>query len=297
MNDAVAPYIFEHAPIRIQAVRLTSAWQALHHAHNLPESITHTLGRCAAATALLATTIKFDGRISVQLQSKGPLQLLLCQATHKLGLRGMAQLAPNQTLPTTASENGIEGLADNGHIAVTIENMKDDKRYQGITPVVGDSLASSFEHYFAQSEQLPTRFWLAADNHTAAGFMLQRMPGQIGEMGDDDAWVRAQQLADTLTSEELLALTQEDLVHRLYHEEDLRQLDPRPVHFHCNCSQKRVGAMLTSLGEPEIASIIEEHGQVEVTCEFCGRSYRFDDVDIAALFTEAQTAKGSKLLQ
>lgn len=294
MNNIVAPYVFEYAPIRIQAVRMTDAWQALHQAHDLPAAITHTLGRCAAATTLLATTIKFDGRISVQLQSKGPLQLLLCQATHDLGLRGMAQLSTKLALPDDASGESIRGLADNGQLAVTIENMKDNKRYQGITPIVDASLAASFEHYFSQSEQLPTRLWLAANDNCAAGLMVQRMPG---ELVDEDVWERCQRLAETLTQEELLTLAPDALVHRLFHEEDLRQLTPRSLHFNCNCSQKRVGTMLASLGAEEVNGILQEQKQVEVTCEFCGRSYTFDDVDAAALFTEAPAGEGSDRLQ
>lgn len=291
MTDHVYSYLFEHAPIRVQVVQMSQAWQAMHSAHGLPDLVTHMLGRCAAATALLATSIKFEGRISVQMQSDGPLHLLLCQATHDLGLRGMAKLASAQPLPAQA---GMADLVGNGHIAVTIENMRDDKRYQGITPVVCNNLASSFEHYFAQSEQLPTRLWLAADDKVAAGLMLQRMPGVDT---DDDAWQRAQKLAETVTDNELLTLTPDELIHRLLHEEDLRRFDPRPLRFRCNCSKNRVGKMLNSLGEAEVSSILEEQGQVEVTCEFCGRSYLFDGVDAAGLFTQTPLTSDPELLQ
>lgn len=291
MTDHVYSYLFEHAPIRVQVVQMTQAWQAMHGAHDLPELVTHMLGRCAAATALLATSIKFDGRISVQVHSDGPLHLLLCQATHDLHLRGMAKLAAAQPLPAQAR---MADLVGQGHIAVTIENMRDDKRYQGITPIVASSLANSFEHYFAQSEQLPTRLWLAADDKTAVGLMLQRMPGADT---DDDAWQRAQKLAETVTDSELLTLAPEELIHRLFHQEDLRRFEPRLLRFRCNCSKKRVGTMLASLGEAEVISILQEQGQVEVTCEFCGRRYPFDDVDAAGLFTQAQPTDSPELLQ
>lgn len=291
MNNIVTPYLFDQAPIRIQAVQMSDAWQAMHAAHQLPAEVTHTLGRCAAATALLATTIKFEGRISVQMQSDGPLKLLLCQATHTLGLRGMARVSSEQPPPAEAA---MADLVSTGHIAVTIENQREDKRYQGITPVVDKNLASSFEHYFAQSEQLPTRLWLAADNDIAAGLMLQRMPGGIS---DDDAWNRAQQLAETITDHELLTLAPEQLIHRLFHQEDLRKLDPRPLHFHCNCSRQRVAAMLVSLGEAEVRSIFEEQGEVKVNCDFCSRGYNYDEVDVATLFTDGPTAVGSEKLQ
>ena len=183
MSDNVHPYVFEHAPIRVQAVRLTHAWQAMHASHDLAKPVEPVLGECAAATALLATTIKFNGRISVQLQSKGPLRLMLCQATHDLGLRGMVQLGKNQTLPGDLQPGAITGLADGGQLAVTIENLRDDQRYQGITPLESPRLAQCFEHYFMQSEQLPTRLWLAANATTAAGFMLQRMPGETTTTG------------------------------------------------------------------------------------------------------------------
>lgn len=294
MDDHVAPYIFEHANIRLQVVRMGRAWQELHQWHQLAPGVAHMLGRCTAATALLATSIKFEGRVNVQLQGDGPLKLLLCQATHELGLRGMARVAEGETLDASTGKDSLEGLVGKGHIAITIENSREDRRYQGITPVVDDSLSSSFEHYFMQSEQLPTRLWLAASGEVAAGLMLQRMPGD----GDDEEdWSRVQQLAETITAEELLELDPTEIVRRLFHEEDLRQLPPRPVRFYCRCTREAVSNVLRGLGEEEVNDILAEQGRVKVNCDFCGEEYRYDPVDAASLFAEELSPAGTDRLQ
>lgn len=294
MDDQVVPYLFEHASIRVQVVRLTRAWQMLHRSHDLSTGATHMLGRCAAATALLATTIKFEGRINVQLQSDGPLRLLLCQCTHELGLRGMARVAEAADLSEAAGRDSLQGLAGKGHIAITIENTREDKRYQGITPIMNDSLASSFEYYFDQSEQLPTRLWLAADAQTASGLMIQRMPG--GDTREED-WERAQRLAETITADELLGLDAQEVVRRLYHEEDLRRLDGRPVRFYCRCARHSVSAVLQGLGEAEVQDILAEQGRVKVNCDFCGEEYLYDHVDAAALFADGTPQQGPDRVQ
>ena len=304
MTDHVFCYLIDGAPVRIQCLRLTDAWRALHAAQDIEPGLVPTLGRSVAATALLATSIKFDGRLSVQLQSAGPLQLLLCQAVRRnaahadgpasLGLRAMARAASDQPLPRVIEGDSMAGLLRDAHLAVTLENRRDDKRYQGITPVVDDSLARSFEHYFDQSEQLPTKLWLAADEHTAAGLMIQRLPG---DAGNGEAWNRAGHLAATLTDRELIELDPPALIHRLFHQEDLRELPGRPAEFHCPCSRARVATMLVSLGREEVDAIIAERGEVEVNCEFCGTRYAFDDVDAAALFVAEQAGGGSRTIQ
>lgn len=294
MDDQVAPYLFEHANIRLQVVRMGPAWQELHRSHRLSPGVAHMLGRCTAATALLATSIKFEGRINVQLQGDGPLKLLLCQATHELGLRGMARVAEGETLDASIGMDSLEGLVGKGHIAITIEHSRDDRRYQGITPVVDDSLASSFEHYFMQSEQLSTRLWLAADDDVAAGLMLQRMPG---DGSDEEDWNRVQRLAETLTPGEMLGLQLSELVRRLFHEEDLRQLAPRPVRFHCRCTREAVSNVLRGLGEAEVRDILAEQGRVKVNCDFCGEEYRYDPVDAVGLFAADLSPDESQRLQ
>jgi molecular chaperone Hsp33 len=154
--------------------------------------------------------------------------------------------------------------------------------YQGIVEIDPAGVAASLERYMAHSEQLETRLWLAADETCAAGLLLQKLPGR--DDPDGDSWARASHLAATLTRPELLTLPAPQLLHRLYHQEDVRVFEPRPVSFRCSCSIERVAAMLRMLGAAEVRSILDERDDVEVTCEFCNRAYRYDSVDAEQLF-------------
>jgi len=143
-------------------------------------------------------------------------------------------------------------------------------------------VASALEHYMATSEQVETRLWLAADAECAAGMLVQRLPGSSER--DPDAWNRAVQLTQTVTADELLQLPAREIVHRLYHEEDIRLFEARIMSFRCSCSNERVVNMLRLLGREEVVSILEERGAVEVNCEFCNRHYAFDAVDVEQIF-------------
>ncbi|HUF19776.1 MAG TPA: Hsp33 family molecular chaperone HslO, partial [Burkholderiales bacterium] len=137
------------------------------------------------------------------------------------------------------------------------------------------------------SEQLETRLWLASDSRQAAGMLLQKLPVPAGE--DADAWNRAVTLAETITAKELLLLPATEIIRRLYHEEDVRVFDSRPIAFRCSCSRQRVTSMLRMLGRQEVLSILEERDTIEVDCEFCGRHYEFDAVDAEQVFASEVT--------
>jgi len=144
----------------------------------------------------------------------------------------------------------------------------------------------------ASSEQLETRLWLASDPSQAAGLLLQRLPGSSA--ADPDAWNRAVRLGETVTTQELLGLPARQIVHRLYHEEDIRVFEARVVSFRCSCSRERVVNMLRMLGREEVRSILQERGAVDVSCEFCNRRYAFDAVDAEQIFaSEVVTRAGS----
>jgi molecular chaperone Hsp33 len=185
-----------------------------------------------------------------------------------------------------------------GNLTVTLESQDGAQRYQGIVPIEGDRLADSLQVYFENSEQLPTRLWLYADEQGAAGMLLQRLPGRgagpqrmaglpADEAAIDDAWRRVQLIGSTLTADELRTLADEQILHRLFNEDDVRLFEPAPVYFRCRCSRERVAGMLQGLGEKETRSILAERGEVEVRCDFCNRAYVFDAVDAAQLFNAA----------
>ncbi len=284
-RDTLRRFLFERYPIRGHLVHMDAAWRALIEHRDYPGPIRDTLGEAVVASLLLAATIKFDGVLSLQLQGDGPVHLLLAQCTSGLSVRGLAR----HREVSAGGELNIRGLVGQGNLTVTLETDDGAQRYQGIVPIDGGRLADSLQAYFQNSEQLPTRLWLHANEQGASGLLLQKLPGTGSVRTTDvesieDAWRRVQLIADTLTPVELRTLADEEILHRLFNEDDLRLFEPAPVYFRCRCSRERVVSMLQGLGETETRSVIAERGKVEVHCDFCNRAYVFDAVDVAQLF-------------
>ncbi len=290
-RDRLRRFLFDRFPVRGSLVHLDAAWRALLEHREYPAIIRDTLGESMAASVLLAASIKFEGVLSLQLQGDGPLYLMLAQCTDALGVRGVARHRE------VGADNSITALAGNGRLAVTLESTDREQRYQGIVPLEGARLADCLQGYFERSEQLPTRLWLHADARGASGMLLQRLP-QAAELAaaelaaQDDAWRRVQLIGDTLTPQELWELSDDEILRRLFHEDDVRVFEGSPVFFRCRCSRERVAGMLRALGEAESRSVIAERGSVEVRCDFCNRAYVFDPVDVEQLF-KADAASAS----
>ena len=305
-SDCLHRFDFEHLPVRGLLIHMDASWLALKEHRDYPAVIQDVLGQAVVSAVLLAATVKFDGQLTLQLKGNGPMHLLLAQCTAGLGVRGLARYQVAE-LPQT--EMDIQELAGDGYLTVTLETEDLKQRYQGVVPLTGSDLASSLEAYFEQSEQLPTRLWLHADEKGVAGMLLQRLPeprstGQ--HQGDgtqfdslvykkwDDDWQRLQLIADTLKPEELTQLNDLTILKRLFHEDDLRLFDSVPVYFKCRCSRDRVTSMLISLGAEEANSVLVEQGKIEVHCDFCNRAYVFDSVDVAQLFTSTGNVGNSR---
>jgi len=280
--DQRTRFLFDSFAIRGEIVRLDASFATVLGNHAYPPVIARQLGECMAAAALLTGTLKFEGQLILQAKGAGPLTLLMAECSHDGRLRGIAHHEGTCDDAPLAALLGAQG--GNGHLAITIEPLA-GQRYQGIVPLDGESLAECIEHYFAQSEQLSTRLWLLTEGHRAAGLLLQELPGTPASERDGDAWNRACRLADTLTASELLDLPAEALLHRLYHQEDVRVFPGEALAFGCTCSRERTLRMLASLGRAEIRGIIEEQGRIEVSCEFCRRQYLFDAADVAGLLS------------
>lgn len=279
MADALTRFVFEYAPVKGGIVQLDSVWQTVQGHADYPPPLKKVLGELLAAAALLTANIKFDGNLILQLQGKGPVRLIVVEATSKKTLRATAKWTGELTGESTLAE-----LMGQGHFAITLDQSQAGKQnYQGIVPMSGESVADTLAHYMQHSEQLDTRIYLASSNERVAGMLLQRMPDQ--KSADADAWNRATLLADTLKPDELLTLPPGDTLMRLFHEETLRTFEQEPLSFACTCSKDKVGNMLKMLGKAEIDSILAEQGQVEINCEFCDRQYHFDAVDVAQLFS------------
>ena len=287
-RDSLHRFLFEQFPIRGHLVHLDASWRALIEHRDYPALIRDTLGQAVVASLLLAATLKFEGVLSLQLQGDGPVHLLLAQCTSGLGVRGLARFREEKLSDVAA----FQDLFGRGNLTVTLETDDAAQRYQGVVSIEGDQLSQVLQVYFENSEQLPTRLWLHASASGASGMLLQRLPAggsaagavQADPEAVDDAWRRLQLIADTLTPEEMHTLADEEILHRLFHEDDVRLFEPAPVFFRCRCSRERVAGMLHSLGAAEIESVLVERGEVEVHCDFCNRAYIFDAVDVAQIF-------------
>ena len=272
--------------MRGEIVHLDATWRAVLERHEYPEPLRATLGELMAAAALLSATIKFTGSLILQVQGNGPVKLIVVECTSDQTMRATAKW--DGELPS----GGLRELVGDGRFVITIAPGDAKQTYQGVVSLAGDSVASALEHYMASSEQLETRLWLASDPTQAAGMLLQKLPGSSD--ADPDAWNRAVRLGETVTTRELLALPARQIVHRLYHEEDIRVFEARVVSFRCSCSRERVTNMLRLLGRDEVKSILQERGAVDVSCEFCNRRYAFDAVDAEQVFAaEVVTRPGA----
>lgn len=306
--DALSRFTVEHRSVRGEFVRLGPAWLALREHGDYPPAVRRLLGEAAAAAALLAATLKFEGELTLQMQGDGAVRLLVAQCTHDLGLRAVARFDAARVAALEAGSAGapaFAALAGDAQLAVTIESARGGARYQGIVPVDGGSLAAALERYFEGSEQLPTAVALAADDAGVAGMLVQRLPQAGGHPGgqpagaDAPAALAAREAEATATLEvaraalagiaadELLARPIEELLHRACAGHDLRLQPARSVAFRCRCSRERVAGMLRALGAEELDAILAEQGAVTVTCEFCHRPWRFDAVDVSGLMGDA----------
>jgi molecular chaperone Hsp33 len=252
------------------------------------------LGEALAAISLLAESLKFDGSLTLQIRGTQPVTMLVVQANSNGGIRGIARW--DGDIAEASSFNELFGA---GTMVISIENnpkkgQQQGERYQSLVSLNGESLVDCFKEYFAQSEQLNTRLWLAADENRAAGIMLQSLPeDSLDSTTQASNWTHATVLAETITDEELLTLNAEDLLHRLYHEEDLRLYDAQALHFECSCSQTKIENTVYSLGETEVNDILAEQGSINIDCEFCNTHYELDKVDVKRLFSDADIAKSS----
>lgn len=288
-TDSLRRFVFEHTHVRGLWVHLDASWKSVLERQSYPSGVRDLLGQAMAAATLLSATIKFKGKLTLQIKGEGMVRLLVVQTTSHRTLRGMAEWEGKDP------QGSLQEMFGNGRLVITIEREREKERYQGIVELTGDTLSQAIEAYFRNSEQLNTRLWLEADDKQAAGFLLQELPGRELDQ-DGDAWNRIESLGSTLTSPELLGLSTEDLLYRLYHEEQVRVYKAEPIQFHCGCSRERIEKMFITLGEEEMQSILSEQGNVEVDCEFCRQHFRFDPIDVQRLFGNGYVTKPSKTL-
>jgi len=308
-------FIFDGMPVRGMIVRLTDSWQEVLRRRadsgGWAPAVRDTLGQMAAASVLMQANLKFNGALILQVHGDGPVKLAVAEAMSDLRFRVTAKVQGE--VAADARFGDLVNRHGHGRCAITLDpqdRQPGQQPYQGVVPLaspeggpVGD-VATMLEHYMRQSEQLDTRIMLAADGNAACGLLIQRLPveGQgnlAGESSlarkaeiDDEAFTRIAHFASTLSATELLTLDVPTILHRLFWEEPLRVFEPQVPKFACSCSADRVRNMLRNLGRDEAESILEERGDIEIGCDFCGTQYRFDPVDVGALFAAPDSRPG-----
>ena len=277
MENYVQRFLFDDLDIRGAVVRLGSVWQHLLTNRNYPAPVIELLGQMSATTLLLADNLKQPGRLTIQLRGDGPVSLLVIDCNEGLNIRCMAQHGEK------IEAASLVDLLGEGQLLMSLDMASMKEPYQSIVPLTGTTIAEVFEHYLRQSEQLSSRFFLAATAEGAAGLFLQKMPST--DARDVDGWARVEALAVTVKADELLGLPTEDLLTRLFHEETVRMFDVQAVT--CNSPEDRVkvGNMLRSLGREDIYSVIKERGVIVIRDDLSNHEYRFDKTDIDELFS------------
>ena len=325
--DELHKFLFEGMAVRGMVVRLGESWRELlsrryspgDGAHAFPPPVRALLGEMAAAGVLMQANLKFNGALILQVLGDGPVKLAVAETQPDLSFRATAKVIGE--VPTDARLEAMLNVHGRGRCAITLdplERLPGQQPYQGVVPLHGDRreplqrVSEVLEHYMLQSEQLDTRLVLAANDDTAAGLLIQRLPmagsgnlgGEVGTSRDEDQIGRNEDfnrialLAATTTPEELLQLDAQALLHRLFWQETVRLFEPQTPRFACRCSRDRVAGMLRGLGREEIEGLIAERGEAEVGCDFCGAFYRFDPVDAAGLFAGVvETPPASERLQ
>ncbi|MGH1487116.1 MAG: Hsp33 family molecular chaperone HslO [Cellvibrionaceae bacterium] len=281
-NDLLHRFVFDNTDIRGEIVTLQDSINELFARQSYPLFIQSLMGEFISAAALLASTLKFDGLLTLQARGDGPVPLIMAEVDHNKRLRGIVKISdPDQPL---LEDNLPMLIGKGGVLSITIDPDQGN-RYQGIVPLDAPSLADCLEHYFEQSEQLPTRIWLTSDGNTASGLLLQRLPQQLAsESSNAEAWENRVQLANTTTSEELLTLDHQHLLTRLFHEEGVRFYDPIEFAFGCSCSKQRSSHALQQLGHEDAEQLAREQGIITIDCQFCGFQYTYNQEDISAIF-------------
>jgi molecular chaperone Hsp33 len=295
--EQVQRFVFDGRPVRGQWVGIGQGWRDLRQFREYSPPVQELLGQAVCASLLLASTLKFKGTLTLQLQGSGAVGLLVAQCTHDFRYRALARAQGDGAATSLTPEVFRWLVGEEGRLTVTIEAEERELRYQGVVPLTGHSLATCLETYFASSEQLPTRVRLAADANGAAGLLVQRLPGVGGSAADyaDDeagtAWGDAQASLEAVTAADLLHFTGEELLMQDFRQHDVRILAGVPAKFECRCDSERVAGMLRGLGQEEVREVLKEQGAVTVTCDFCNRPYAYDAAAIDALFADTEAGR------
>jgi molecular chaperone Hsp33 len=301
-GDFVRSFQIEGMNVRGRIVHLTDLADRVIAAHGYPDAVSGVVGEALALAALLGASLKFDGTLTLQTRSNGPLRMIVADYMTPGQVRACAMF-DRAAVEALGTAPPFEALIGEGSLAITIDQGADMERYQGIVPLDGSGLAEGAMGYFERSEQIPTRIKLgvatlsargsdgARPHWRSGGIMIQNLAALGGlnapAVENPDDWVRASSLFATTEAHELVdpQVEAERLLFRLFHEDGVRVFDRHELQFGCRCSADRVAAVLSQYPEHEIQALADQDGMIRATCEFCSTVYRFEPQDIQAAQT------------
>ncbi|MEJ0011959.1 MAG: Hsp33 family molecular chaperone [Bauldia sp.] len=311
-DDAVRPFVVEALDVRGRAIQMGPELDAIIARHDYPAPVSRLLAEAIVLAVLLGSSLKIDGRFTLQTETSGPVDMLVVDYRTSGAIRAYARFNKEDVAAAEASGAVTPGaLLGNGTLAMTIDQGPSDSRYQGVVPLEGESLEEVAHTYFRQSEQIPTRVRLAVaelqsreggvmrHSWRAGGLIVQFLPDApermrqrdlpggdapegrgVDSSDEDDAWVEARSLAETIQDDELTdpAVPVESLLYRLFNERGVRVFTPMQVRDECSCSREKISGVLATFSADEISESTED-GAISVTCEFCGTKYGFDPAE------------------
>jgi molecular chaperone Hsp33 len=313
-DDVVLPFAVEGLDTRGRVARLGASVDTILSRHRYPDPVARVLGEAAALTVLLASSLKFEGRFQLQTKSDGPIEMIVVDFDAPDRLRATARFDQDRVASLPPGARKTAELLGTGILAMTIDQGSERSRYQGVVPLEGQGFEEAAHQYFRQSEQIPTRVRLAVAEqfeggrraYRAGGLMVQFLPTSPDRMrqadlppGDipeghpsetakppteDDAWVEAKALVDTIEDHELIdpEVASERLLYRLFHERGVRVFEPRGIREECRCSEERIMAMMRNFSPEDRRDMVGDNGRIGITCEFCSRVYDLDPAEVEA---------------
>jgi molecular chaperone Hsp33 len=313
-DDVVLPFAVEPLDARGRVVRLGESIDTILARHRYPDPVARVLGEAVALTVLLGSSLKFAGRFQLQTKSDGPVEMIVVDYDAPDRLRATARFDKDKVEALGPGAVKTSDLLGSGLLAMTIDQGSDRSRYQGVVALEGQGFEEAAHQYFRQSEQIPTRVRLAVAEqfeagrraYRAGGLLVQFLPASPDRMRqpdlapgdipeghpsndlvppvDDDAWVEAKSLVETIEDHELIdpGVSSERLLYRLFHERGVRVFEAQPIREECRCSTERIMNMMRRFSAEDRRDMIGDNGRIGITCEFCSRVYDLDPADVEA---------------
>ena len=288
MSELRQRFYIENCPVRGEVVHIENVLQTILAQRDYPQAIQILLGEMLTATALLASTLKIKGRISLQIQAAGTFKWAMAECNHLGELRASADYEEDPRFFQAENSSTVLKSLVNPVLFINIE-PEFGERYQGIVALEQDSLAGCLMQYYDLSAQIPTHIVLATNGERSGGLLIQLLPRNDEEeqkLVDEDIWPRLRMLTETLKSEELTDLPANEILYRLYNEEEVRLPEVEQLKFGCTCSKERCANALIQIGVHAVHETLEAQNPIQMDCQFCNARYEFTAEEALGLFGE-----------